>query len=67
MPAAECLAARGAVLAFRPLLLHASSPARVARQRRVLHIEYAAPVLDVRLAWDGCRRRAMKWYSRAVI
>jgi hypothetical protein len=52
VPAEECLAARGAVLAFRPLLLHASSPARVARHRRVLHIEYAAPVLDERLAWD---------------
>ena len=53
MPAVECLAAPRAVLAFRPLLLRASSPARVVRHRRVLHIEYAAPVLDERLAWDN--------------
>jgi hypothetical protein len=38
----ECLAARGDVLAMRPLLVHASSKARSDAPRRVLHIEYAA-------------------------
>ncbi len=39
--AAECFVARGGVLAMRPLLLHASSKARLDIPRRVLHIEYA--------------------------
>lgn len=37
----ECPAPRGGVLAMRPLLVHASSKAREADPRRVLHIEYA--------------------------
>jgi ectoine hydroxylase-related dioxygenase (phytanoyl-CoA dioxygenase family) len=37
----ECLVGRGGVLAMRPLLIHASSKARSAAPRRVLHIEYA--------------------------
>jgi ectoine hydroxylase-related dioxygenase (phytanoyl-CoA dioxygenase family) len=39
--AAECLVAKGGVLAMRPLLVHASSKSHSARPRRVLHIEYA--------------------------
>jgi len=39
------------LLAFRPLLLHASSPARRPMHRRVIHIEYAARPLDSPLAW----------------
>jgi ectoine hydroxylase-related dioxygenase (phytanoyl-CoA dioxygenase family) len=47
----ECIAAEGAVLAFRPLLLHASSSAKHAGHRRVIHIEYAARQLTHPLEW----------------
>jgi hypothetical protein len=46
-----CLAAEGALLAFRPLLLHASSPAARPVHRRVIHIEYAAGPLAAPLVW----------------
>ena len=46
-----CLAERGAILAFRPLLLHASSPATVPAHRRVIHIEFAVDELPEPLAW----------------
>lgn len=36
-----CLAARGDILAMRPLLLHRSQKARVPSRRRVLHLEWA--------------------------
>jgi ectoine hydroxylase-related dioxygenase (phytanoyl-CoA dioxygenase family) len=39
-----CLAAAGAVVAMRPLVVHASSKASDDQPRRVLHIEYAASV-----------------------
>jgi ectoine hydroxylase-related dioxygenase (phytanoyl-CoA dioxygenase family) len=48
--AVECHAGRGAILAFRPLLLHASSAARTPRHRRVLHIEYAEG--DMPVQWQ---------------
>jgi len=51
LPESVCLAAEGSLLAFRPLLLHASSPARRPMHRRVIHIEYAARPLDSPLAW----------------
>lgn len=38
----ECVGARGAVVAMRPLVIHASSKSRSQAPRRVLHIEYAA-------------------------
>jgi ectoine hydroxylase-related dioxygenase (phytanoyl-CoA dioxygenase family) len=38
----ECLAARGAVVAMRPLVIHATSKSRSQASRRILHIEYAA-------------------------
>lgn len=38
----ECLGARGAVVAMRPLVIHASSRSRSQAPRRVLHVEYAA-------------------------
>lgn len=50
-PESICLAAEGAVLAFRPLLLHASSPATRPGHQRVIHIEYAAQALASPLAW----------------
>jgi ectoine hydroxylase-related dioxygenase (phytanoyl-CoA dioxygenase family) len=40
----DCLVPRGGVLAMRPLVVHASSKSRSNAPRRVLHIEYAAPV-----------------------
>lgn len=40
VPEVECTVPAGGVLAFHSLLLHASSPARVPRHRRVIHIEY---------------------------
>jgi ectoine hydroxylase-related dioxygenase (phytanoyl-CoA dioxygenase family) len=46
-----CLAAEGGVLAFRPLLLHASSPAAKPAHRRVIHIEFAARELAPPLVW----------------
>lgn len=39
--AVVCTAPAGAALLMRPLLLHASSPARTPAHRRVLHIEFA--------------------------
>jgi len=37
----ECCVPQGGVVAMRPLTIHASSKARNAKSRRVLHIEYA--------------------------
>jgi ectoine hydroxylase-related dioxygenase (phytanoyl-CoA dioxygenase family) len=50
-PAVNCLAERGAILAFRPLILHASSPAKVPGHRRVIHFEFAADELPAPLEW----------------
>ena len=46
-----CLAPRGAIVAFRPLLLHASSPATCPHHRRVVHLEFAAGPLPGGLNW----------------
>ncbi|HKW46918.1 MAG TPA: phytanoyl-CoA dioxygenase family protein [Gemmatimonadaceae bacterium] len=46
-----CLADEGAILAFHPLLLHASSPATRPQHRRVIHIEYAVRALAPPLVW----------------
>lgn len=46
-----CLVRAGGVLAMRPLLLHASSPATRPGHRRVLHIEYAGVDLPGGLEW----------------
>ncbi|HET7456500.1 MAG TPA: phytanoyl-CoA dioxygenase family protein [Gemmatimonadaceae bacterium] len=51
--AVDCLAERGAVLAFRPLILHASSPAATPAHRRVVHIEFAADELPEPLEWHS--------------
>ena len=40
--AVECLVSAGSVIAMRPLILHASSKARSAHPRRVIHVEYAS-------------------------
>lgn len=52
-PAVDCLADRGAILAFRLLILHASSPAASPGHRRVVHIEFAAVELPAPLEWHS--------------
>jgi ectoine hydroxylase-related dioxygenase (phytanoyl-CoA dioxygenase family) len=49
----DCLAERGAILAFRPLILHASSPAAAPAHRRVVHLEFAAEELPAPLEWHA--------------
>jgi ectoine hydroxylase-related dioxygenase (phytanoyl-CoA dioxygenase family) len=46
-----CPVARGGVLAMRPLLLHASSPAVRPAHRRVIHLEFAMDELPGGLEW----------------
>jgi ectoine hydroxylase-related dioxygenase (phytanoyl-CoA dioxygenase family) len=46
-----CLVPRSGALLMRPLLLHASSAARVPAHRRVIHLEYAADPLPGGLEW----------------
>jgi ectoine hydroxylase-related dioxygenase (phytanoyl-CoA dioxygenase family) len=41
VPAVDCIAPAGGVVAMRPLIVHASSKAESDLPRRVLHIEYA--------------------------
>ena len=49
----DCLAERGAILAFRPLILHASSPATRPAHRRVVHVEFASVELPEPLEWHS--------------
>ena len=46
-----CEARAGDALLMRPLLLHASSPAKKPRRRRVVHIEFASENLPNGLEW----------------
>jgi ectoine hydroxylase-related dioxygenase (phytanoyl-CoA dioxygenase family) len=46
-----CLVPKGGALLMRPLLLHASAPAKNPRHRRVIHVEYAANPLPGGLRW----------------
>jgi ectoine hydroxylase-related dioxygenase (phytanoyl-CoA dioxygenase family) len=48
-----CIARRGAIVAFRPLLLHASSPATSPAHRRVVHIDFAAEELPPPMEWHS--------------
>lgn len=50
-PEVICSTKAGDVLALRPLLLHASSPALSPSHRRVIHIEYACHPLPHGLQW----------------
>ena len=50
-PEVTCIVPRGGLLVMRPLLLHASSPAKSPAHRRVIHIEYAATDLSGGLEW----------------
>jgi ectoine hydroxylase-related dioxygenase (phytanoyl-CoA dioxygenase family) len=47
----QCVAGKGDMILMRPLLLHASSTARAANRRRVLHLEFAADDLPCDLDW----------------
>jgi ectoine hydroxylase-related dioxygenase (phytanoyl-CoA dioxygenase family) len=51
IPEVSVAVPRGGLLLMRPLLLHASSPARSPTHRRVIHLEYAATELPAGLAW----------------
>jgi hypothetical protein len=44
LSAVDCVTPAGGVVAMRPLTVHASSKSSDDRPRRVLHIEYAAPI-----------------------
>jgi ectoine hydroxylase-related dioxygenase (phytanoyl-CoA dioxygenase family) len=46
-----CVVSAGGVLLMQPLILHASSPAKMPRHRRVIHLEYAADPLPAPLRW----------------
>lgn len=48
----DCLALRGDVLAFSPLLLHGSASSVGTAHRRVLQLEYASDELPGGLAWQ---------------
>ncbi|MEP7001505.1 MAG: phytanoyl-CoA dioxygenase family protein [bacterium] len=50
-PIIECVVERGGILAFHPLILHASSPATKPGHRRVVHLEFASGALPTGLAW----------------
>jgi ectoine hydroxylase-related dioxygenase (phytanoyl-CoA dioxygenase family) len=52
-PAVDCCVERGGILAFRPLILHASSTAVSPSHRRVLHFEFAAEDLPHPLEWHA--------------
>ena len=47
----NCVVEQGGALAFRPLILHASSPSTVPNHRRVIHFEFAASELAHPLEW----------------
>jgi ectoine hydroxylase-related dioxygenase (phytanoyl-CoA dioxygenase family) len=47
----DCVVARGGILAFQPLTLHASSPATTPAHRRVVHLEFATGALPHGLFW----------------
>jgi ectoine hydroxylase-related dioxygenase (phytanoyl-CoA dioxygenase family) len=42
---------RGGVVAMRPLILHASSPAKAPSHRRVIHLEFSPDQLPAGLSW----------------
>jgi ectoine hydroxylase-related dioxygenase (phytanoyl-CoA dioxygenase family) len=50
-PQVDCIVEQGGVLAFRPLILHASSPSTAPAHRRVIHIEFATGELNPPLEW----------------
>jgi len=57
-PESSCTISRGGIVAFVPLLLHASSPATAPTHRRVVHFEFAADPLPSGLEWAERARSA---------
>jgi ectoine hydroxylase-related dioxygenase (phytanoyl-CoA dioxygenase family) len=55
-----CAVARGGALVMKPLLLHASSPAREPKHRRVVHLEFAAQPLPGGLVWALCSNQRLR-------
>jgi len=55
-PRVVCEAKEGDALLMRPLLLHASSPAKSPSRRRVIHLEFAAAELPAPLEWAESTR-----------
>jgi ectoine hydroxylase-related dioxygenase (phytanoyl-CoA dioxygenase family) len=51
MAPVTCEVERGGVVVMKPLVLHASSPARNPGHRRVIHIDFAAVDLPPGLLW----------------
>ena len=51
LPEEVCAVGLGGALLMRPLLLHASSPARVPGHRRVIHLDFASVGLPAGLRW----------------
>lgn len=51
VPPQTCLVPSGGALLMRPLILHASSPAKASGRRRVIHLEYAAAPLPGDVTW----------------
>jgi ectoine hydroxylase-related dioxygenase (phytanoyl-CoA dioxygenase family) len=49
--AITCTAKRGDVILMRPLLLHASTTAKVPSSRRVVHLEFTADELPAGVSW----------------
>jgi ectoine hydroxylase-related dioxygenase (phytanoyl-CoA dioxygenase family) len=47
----DCLVEQGGVLAFRPLILHASAQSKHSCHRRVIHVEFATGELASPLEW----------------
>ena len=48
----SCIMPAGSVLAMKPLILHASSAAKIPNHRRVIHLEYAPrDLLPPELRW----------------
>jgi hypothetical protein len=52
-PQTICTTNAGGVVIMRPLIVHASSPAKRVGHRRVLHIEFGPPNLPGGLQWAG--------------
>jgi ectoine hydroxylase-related dioxygenase (phytanoyl-CoA dioxygenase family) len=48
-----CTSPRGGALLMKPLLLHASSPCRSPRHRRVVHLEWSSDTLPHGLQWHS--------------
>ncbi len=47
----HCVTGRGGLVVIRPLILHASSPAKAPSHRRVLHVEFGPKTLPGGLRW----------------